>query len=325
MSVQVAAVARWNWINGFLTASLHASIEYLGLTVSELTFQDFITEYNRSLQRGIQNHQLQHPISVLSDELRYVFHLESELWGSDYSHYTRFFPPDSFGYNNLETFKFVLSFFSIERCLHLFLPSSEKRKGRKGKRRYLFGHQNGLFSVRHVQLLSIMGPPFFLSANRQKVLAVGSSNSAWSSIKKVAIPPSLSEFYRKVSGNRHSHFATILESAFLNTRRTHLVKSLKNKKNQSLPRGTKAWWYDVLWKYSESIRYHPLLPSKQSLSQPFFWNRSVRWFTSLTLTGLLQILAISNPQVERAVKKSWKEMLKSNRVLAELYKDISRF
>jgi len=317
MSIQ--ATARWNWINGFLTASLHASIEYLSLNIATLNFCDFITKYLRKVQTGLQSLRL--PTSkFLEEDLKYVFHLESELWGADYLYYTTFFPDGPSEVDSLQTFKFVLAFFTIERCLHLFLPQSVRQKGRGGKRQYLFGYKNGLFSVRYIPVLAVMGPPFYLSANRQTVVAVGASGSAWTSLKGTTIPPKLAAFYRKISGGRYEHFSSILESAFLNTRKTHLVRAFK-KKNKPLPRGTRAWWYDVLWKYSESIRYHPLFPSRQSLSQPFFWNRSIRWFTSLAITGLLQILAISNP----VVKQTWRKMVSSNRILSEVFQGCTRF
>ena len=76
MSIQ--ATARWNWINGFLTASLHASIEYLSLNIATLNFCDFITKYLRKVQTGLQSLRL--PTSkFLEEDLKYVFHLESEL------------------------------------------------------------------------------------------------------------------------------------------------------------------------------------------------------------------------------------------------------
>lgn len=317
MSVQ--AQRRWNWINGFLTASLNASIEYLGLPVSGLTFADFIGEYVHTVQGQLQNFSRLPRFSFAQADLKYVFHLESELWGIDYECYEKFFQSSSSNPHNLQTFKFVLAFFIIERCLHLFVPHSQKQLRRKGRRQHLFGYKNGLFSVRYPALLEAMGPPFFLKANRQCVLAIGNAGQIWDSLRQVSIPSQLQSFYQMISGGRHVHFSTIIEAAFINTRKKHLVGRLR-KSNRPLPLQTRAWWYDVLWKYSESIRYHALIPSRQSLSQPFFWNRSIRWFTSLAVTGLLQILAASNP----IVNQTWRSTLSSNRILSQVFRGCSR-
>jgi len=318
MSIQ--AQMRWNWINGFLTASLNASIEYLNLSVSGLTFADFIDEYVYAIQRQLQNFSHLPQFTFLQEDLEYVFHLESELWGIDYKCYGQFFQSTSSNPHNLQTFKFVLAFFIIERCLHLFVPQSQRRAGRKAKRRYLFGYQNGLFSVRHTPLLEVMGPPFFLKASRKNVSAVGNAGHIWTSLTQASVPSSLESFYQMISRGRHKHFCSIIEAAFINTRKTHLVRMLP-KNGKRLPPETRAWWYDVLWNYSESIRYHPLLLSSQSIAQPFFWNRSIRWFTSLAVTGLLQILAASNP----IVNQTWRSVLRSNRILSQVFRGCSRF
>jgi len=318
MSIQ--AQKRWDWINGFLTASLHACIDYLNLRVSNLGFPDFINAYVDVVRNNLPNQLPQ--ITVNQQDLGYIFHLESELWGSDYQLYITFFQPreDETIQFPLQTFHFVLSFFIIERCLNLFLPESLRQSGRKGRRRYLFGYQNGLFSIRRPQLLEAMGPPFFLCANTQTVQTVGNAGNIWNSLWQASIHPSLQGFYQSVSGGNHNHFCSIIEAAFIRTRNTHIVATFRQG-NKRLPQGTRAWWYDVLWKYSESIRYNPLMPSRQSLAHPFFWNRSIRWFTSLVVTALLEIIAASNNVVDQV----WRNILRSNQILLGVFNVCTRF
>lgn len=318
MSVQ--AQKRWDWINGFLTASLHACISHLNLNVSSLNFQDFIDAYVRIVRNNLPNQLPQ--VTVNQQNLEYIFHLESELWGSEYQHYASFFQQreGESVQSPLQTFHFVLSFFIIERCLNLFLPEDLRQSGRKKRRRYLFGYQNGLFSVRHPQLIEALGPPFFLCANTQTVQFVGNAGDIWNHLRQASIPPSLQGFYQSVSSRNHNHFCSIIEAAFIRTRKTHIFKTFVQQ-NRRLPQGTRAWWYDVLWKYSESIRYNPLVPSRQSLEHPFFWNRSIRWFTSFVLTGLLQIIARSNS----LVANTWNFIQNSNPVLFGVYNGCRRF
>jgi len=119
----------------------------------------------------------------------------------------------------------------------------------------------------------------------------------WNKVKNRRIHPNLQSFYKATTSK--THFSEILEASFIRTRKDHLTRFLSSKKKKSkrLPRKLRAYWYDVLWNYSESIRYHLIIPTDQALTNPFYWNRSLRWFTSATITGLLNILSISNSNI----------------------------
>jgi hypothetical protein len=319
------ATRRWNWINAFLTASLHAAIVNLDKQVNQnYTFKDLIQDYINHLGNIINKFS---PSMIpqnygQKDEIEYIFHLESEVWGVDWQRYFFFF--DNFGQNQLpvlQTFHFVISFYAIERCLSTFQPLQRRANGtgRKGRRRDLFGYENGIFSKQYPHILDLMGPPFYLRANTVNVETSDESIQAWQSLKSSIIPLNLQTFYQITSG--HDHFTDILKASFVSTRKTHLPANLNKKQQKQLPRQTRAWWYDVLWKYSESLRYNRVLPSKPVQEYPFFWNRSVRWFTSLTLTGLLFIAAQSNPMIA----ETWQSIYNNNIVLQCLYNDINRF
>jgi len=319
------AVQRWNWINAFLTASLHAAIANLGQQPTPIfTFKDLMQEYIGRLHNALSGLSLSRIPQFLGEdnEIEYIFQLESEVWGNDWEHYFFFF--DNSGQNQRpipQTFSFVISFYAIERCLATFQQPERRINsvGRKGRRRDLFGYENGIFSVQYPHILDLMGPPFYLRANTVKTETSNWSWGSWQSLKAVNIPSNLQEFYRTTS--RHAHFTDILEASFVSTRKTHLPASLRKNSQKRLPRQTRAWWYDVLWKYSESLRYNRVLPSKIVQENPFFWNRSVRWFTSLTLTGLLSILAKNSPVITNA----WQSISIQNTVLSNLYHGIHRF
>lgn len=139
-------VQRWNWINAFLTASLHAAIADLSRELSpSFSFKDFIQVYSERLSNElpvIDSKDLP-SITLQKDELLYIFHLESELWGHDWERYYLFLEGDRSSSKNgqpiLQTFHFVLAFYMIERCLCLFQSPDRRTSSRKGRRRDLFG------------------------------------------------------------------------------------------------------------------------------------------------------------------------------------------
>lgn len=319
------ATHRWNWINAFLTASLHAAIVNVNQQPTRtFTFKDFIQTYATRLRNGLDKlppEQIPENYGN-KQEFEYIFHLESEIWGHDWERYFSFFADTEQGQETiLQTFHFVILFFAIERCLSTFqlIDRREKGTGRKGRRKDLFGYENGIFSVRYAHISELMGPPFYLSADTKIVHVSSSSIQSWESLKLKNVPPNLRAFYETTS--RRGHFTGILEASLIRTRKTHLPANFGRKKQRRLPRQTRAWWYDVLWKYSESLRYNRVLPSRTAQEYPLFWNRSVRWITSLILTGLLGIATRKNPDVAEA----WQSITRQNSILRNLYKDIDRF
>lgn len=289
MSSFQKAQKRWNWINGWLTAALHACINGAGLSVdSKLSITSLINQYSEKIQKqlavleGISS-------SVVQDwEVDYVLQLEEELWGPDWKDYTSFFSQSEQSNMLLQTFHFVLSFYIIERCLKLLVSARERyRISHRGLRRRIFGLKDGLFTVKLPQAMGAMGPPFFLAATTKRVEVVGAPYEMWGALRGEPVPQPLEQFYRAVTGK--SHFVEIVEKALISTRRDHVKKTFQKKKGERLPQGTRAYWYDVLWHYSESIRYNPLLPSPESVKQPFYWNRTIRWFTSTAVTAILLI------------------------------------
>lgn len=312
------SIRRWNWINAFLAAALNATMEYCNNAPrNDLTFQEFISNYV-----NLVRDRLRCPFPDVTfelGELAYVFQLEGELWGSDWEIYTSFFPTEEHERRQpLQTFHLVLAFFTIERCLAAFQPPERKANtGRKGRRRDLFGWEHGVFSVRYPHCLEAMGPPFFLCANTSGAIGVGQATDLWLELRERPVPDRLQEFYAATSG--YQHFAPILEKALINTRKDYLPKVLP-KDGRRLPHGTRAWWYDVLWRYSESVRYRLIMPAPEAQERPFFWNRSIRWFTSLTITGLLTIAAESEP----SVRNSWESCRRRNPVLGGVFEGVAR-
>ncbi len=88
------------------------------------------------------------------------------------------------------------------------------------------------------------------------------------------------------------------------------------------PAGTHAWWYDVLWKYWESVRYNPLSVQHVEAENAFYWNRSIRWVTALTTTGLMWLA--SRGATERTIVKVWEETRRRNSILQGVYSNCSK-
>ncbi len=319
MSSPIEAQRRWDWINGFLTASLHSLMMDKGIKINNsLNFQQFHDSYIKRLLSDLGNLKTSYKLhfTIPEERVRYIFHLEAELWGTNWQEYINFFPNDGTDYEPLQTFIFVHSFFIFERCLELFINHQQSVKYGRGQfRQKLFGFKDGLFSSQHPELLAVLGPPFLLCADTQKVYCIRIGLNRWNKIKNRSIPPRLQKFYKSTTGK--SHFSEVLKASFTSTRRKHLTRFLRNqaKKTKSLSSKLRAYWYDVVWNYSESIRYHPIIPTDQALTNPFYWNRSVRWFTSATITGLLNILSKSNINIRHV----WKEMLTNSKILASIF------
>lgn len=282
---------RWNWINGWLTACLHACICGVGLRVDKnLVIGALIKKYAQQVRKDLASLSSTKIAiaSVENGEIDYVFHLEEEIWGPDWQQYTKFFPQSSEQSILLQSFHFVLCFYIVERVLKMFADKKKRYSlSRKRLRRIIFGQKDGLFTVYLPNAMAAMGPPFFLAANTRRVETVGITQTKWNSLCTLSQPRKLKSFYQATTNKEH--FCKVIESALVSTRNDHVVKSLRKAKGKKLPKGTQSYWYDVLWHYSESIRYHPLTLAPQSVTDPFHWNRTVRWFTSIAITGLLLI------------------------------------
>lgn len=300
MRFRTEANRRWKWINGWLTAALHACIASLNLKPDKnLTISVLLSTYSKKVQNKLKGVPVE---QVTADdwEINYIFQLEEELWGPDADRYQTFLPHNCETKGQpLQTFHFVLLFYIVERCLKLFVDPKERYQiGHKGLRRRVFGHEDGLLSKRVPGAAQAMGLPFSLTGLRGTIEGVGLAQREWDALKRSRMPDSLANFYKATTGKKH--FSDILEVALKQARRDFLKKKF-GKKGKRLEKGVRAWWYDVLWHYSESIRYHALMPS--DVGNPFYWNRTVRWFGSVIVTGLLLVAGHMGAPVNKVWQK----------------------
>jgi hypothetical protein len=278
---------RFDWINAFVTASVNAVLAELKIHLGPtLAFDTVNNDYLANVQKATSQISSFPAFHLGDQQLEYLFHLESELWGSLCSHYSYLIGGPLPRHCVLETFKFTHAFFSLERWLRGFSTVSQQ-KARHYHRNALFDN-SGIFTSQFKDCLAALGSPYNLLSSTTSVKPI--LGQGWTSLSSTPVPNALSAFYRRVSRQRHNHFSSIIESSFKSTRRK-LAKHVRARRGT---RGLRATWYDVLWIYSESIRYRNLWPSQISASRPFYWNRCVRWCTSLMITGLLELASKSD-------------------------------
>ncbi|MHC4249337.1 MAG: hypothetical protein ACYS9X_09460, partial [Planctomycetota bacterium] len=261
------------------------------------------------------------------DELRYLFHLEAELWGPAYQRYLQFFDqPGPVPYTTVQTFLFVHAFYIIERWLHLFLPPDADLEGwgRPGKRGLLFGKvsHSGVFTCSHRQCFAALGSPFCLLGSPTGIESIDDDLSDWQRTCRADVPAPLRSFYRAACPGS-DHFTTIIETSFVRTReklpRKLFPRNPRKRRRRDVSRAMRANWYDILWRYSESVRYHPVFAGPAFTGNPFYWNRSVRWCTSLLVSGLLSMALRSDK--DDLIRDCWVECRSQSPILDAVFGD----
>lgn len=299
---------RFDWINAFVTASVNAVLAELKIPLRPtLAFDTVNNDYLANVQKATSQIANFPTFHLADPQLEYLFHLESELWGSRCGHYSYLIGGPLPYYCVLETFKFTHAFFSLERWLRGFSTISPQR-ARQSHRDALFDNA-GIFTAQFKDCLAALGSPYNLLSSSTSVRPI--LGQGWTKLSSAPVPSGLRAFYTRVSG--HNHFVNIIESSFKRTRRK-LPRHLRASRGT---RGLKATWYDVLWVYSESVRYHALSPSQISTSRPFYWNRSVRWCTSLMITGLLELASKSD--ATGRIPVLWRRIRSANPILSHVF------
>ena len=310
------AKRRFNWINGFVTAWLNAIIcECTSGVRSDLTFRRLYETFMARLQ---ERAALYDELSIASESfvkahVRYLFHLESEMWGADYEQYLKFFQsPDGFC-GVLQTFLLPHSFFLIERWLELLVRRGES-EGCGSFRRKLFCKE-GLFSEKYPYMPEIMGFPYcFAWKSPQNIIG----KSRLEVHRRNEVPATLKDFYSATT--RKEHYCEIIEAAFKRTKpklSNHLFRRRGDDRRKRARRLT-VYFYDVWWIYSESMRYKSINIAKQCLENPFHWNRSIRWVTSLTISALLWFLS-QNPNARATLESAWKDSQNKSQILKDVF------
>jgi len=295
---------------------------------SNLTISDFLTRYVNKMNERQSEHRTWPTIqksNLDKKELTYLFHLEGELWRQNNEKYITFFAnPDQSHSSMLHTFLLVHGFFLIERWLDLFLNIENRiseKSGRSKRRKLLFG-KDGLFTKKYSHLSMIMGYPANLCSTASKIFPIYQENDSWNIHQSATIPVRLEQFYLSSTNNKHHQYSTIIEVALIKTREKlprHIFgQKIKTRELRKKCRRLRATWYDVLWIYSESFRYHPVCPSDYCFGNPFYWNRTIRWLTSAIVTGLLFLIQKSLSD-NRLLEDCWTRTKRRNPFFSQIF------
>jgi hypothetical protein len=303
---------RYDWVNAFTTASLHMAIAGLGVRLtSSLSFQDLNLAYISAVRANISAVTSFPTLYLTNEEARYLFQLESELWGSDYRHYLAFFNPSYPTSSLLETFKFTHAFYLLERWLRAFMPPSATGK-RRSERDSLFHETSGILTNPYRPCLASLGVPFNLLSSASSTSSA--VPGAWAPLRTTRISVSLARLYSRLS-NCYNHPFPIVESSFRST--TRELRKRFWKRTQPRFHGFRSTWYDVMWRYSETVRYHAISPAAVTLQQPFYWNRCLRWCSSLIVTGLLELADRSGGSGR--ISTLWRNSMPTNPILRNVF------
>jgi hypothetical protein len=202
---------------------------------------------------------------LMQRDLFYLYDLEAELWGFNYVKYLDQTSPDEDV--QLEPFRFVLLFYLVERSIRLFL----------GHLKFLdytssaISHskiRNSLYTHLFDQdvLIRWFPFPFNLSALTTRVVT---NNYDFCRHKDYGC---IGNHYSVVG---HDHYADIICSSL-----RRAVSWQRKRHTNPKPGSIKAYFFDVLWRYSETYRYRVPLASDYLRENPFYWGLNLRWLGS---------------------------------------------
>ena len=207
--------------------------------------------------------------SLIDLELCYLYDLEAELWSPNFSHFIDWYKPEV--PTPLEPFKFVLLFYIVERAQRLllshlrYLNYEERSISHKTIRDCGFTH---LYDQE--RLATWIPFPFNLTSLTTRITH-GQADLA------------RHRTYTFI-GNHHlvvgkNHYTEILESAL-----RHSV-SWARKLRPDLPRGSiHSYYFDALWRYSESYRYRTPIATDYLRKNAFYWGFNNRWIATVFIT-----------------------------------------
>jgi len=276
---------RFNWIHLYCDALRWALVNEVtaGNYGEIVTFQDFVDSLCEWWLVILQDNDLRRWIAakrgrgcywspLISCDFRYLYDLEAELWGANFE---RFLDRNVINKDvALEPFRFVLLFYLIERALKLalahlrFLNYEQEKLSHARIRDAAYAH---LFEGE--QLARWFPFPFNLAALTNRFIHGNADCSRHQGYRFVG-----SHF--TVVGK--THYTQVLESAL--RRAVAWQRHLHTHRGRRPPRGSiLAFFFDPLWRYSESYRYRVPIACDYIRQNPFYWGLNLRWLGSAFL------------------------------------------
>lgn len=276
---------RFNWIHLYCDALRWALVNEVtaGNYREIVTFQDIVNGLRRWWLVVLPNDDLRRWVaakrgrgcywsSVLSCDFWYLYDLEAELWGANFD---RFLDRNAISDDvALEPFRFVLLFYLIERALKLLLAHLcflDYELGNLSHARIRNAAYAHLFER---ECLARWFPfPFNLAALTHR-LVHGDADC----------------LRHRAYGFVGNHFAVVGKTHYTQVVESALRQAVMwqrdrhTNRGQRPPRGSiRAFFFDPLWRYSESYRYRVPLASDYIRQNPFYWGLNLRWLGSAFL------------------------------------------
>jgi hypothetical protein len=210
--------------------------------------------------------------ALLAHDFYYLYDLEAELWGANVAQFLDCTRPNQ--QVALEPFRFVLLFYLIERALKLLLAHLgflNYELGKHSHARIREGAYAYLFEQAH--LARWLPFPFNLTALSRRLVH------------------GYTDFIRHAGYkfNRH-HFSVVGKAHYTDVLESALCQAVSWQRERHTNQGhppalgsIQAFFFDPLWRYSESYRYRLPLAGDFLRQNPFYWSLNLRWLGSALL------------------------------------------
>lgn len=215
--------------------------------------------------------------SLLAHDFYYLYDLEAELWGANFNQFLDCTRVDHAV--ALEPFRFVLLFYLTERALKLMLAHLgflNYEQANHSHARIRDAAYNHFFEQAH--LARWFPFPFNLTALSKRLVH---GHADYVRHAGYSFSPYHFDIVHK------THYTQVLESALCQAvswqRERHTSQG-----HQPHQGSIRAYFFDPLWRYSESYRYRLPLAGDYLRQNPFFWSLNLRWLGS-TLVGLMEL------------------------------------
>lgn len=270
---------RWALVNELTAGRYTRIVTFQQLAEAEVAWWQATLSADDELQRWLAHKRGRscYWSPLLSYDFCYLYDLEAELWGIDFQRFLDQTHPDPTVV--LEPFRFVLFFYLTERALKLmlahlgFLNYEQVKPSHARIRDAAYNH---LFEQTH--LARWFPFPFNLTALSKRLVH---GHADWLRHQRHRFAGSHFVMVGK------THYTEVLESALcqaVSWQRERHTQQGHSPRPGALP----AFFFDPLWRYSESYRYRLPLAGDTLRQNPFYWSLNLRWLGS-ALLGLIEL------------------------------------
>jgi len=213
--------------------------------------------------------------NFLNDSVYFIYHLERELLDENFEIYRRFNINHESRPSFIEVFKFVGFFYLIEHWINLLIYTQSCPIPKT----HMNTHDEIIKFL--LNFIDFFPYPFNLIIKKEngKYIWLNDINCI--------------EKHKSFAQNREINYYEIINKSYRETFKKIIKKrSKRNKKKKELEKDQKICFYDIFWIYSESLRYHLVLPKFPKPNYPFYWNMNIRWLIIL-LSEVFEYLMIN--------------------------------